>query len=197
MRKIEITTINFNNKKTSASRCDTDGSCRKRHRLYELIGSLKAGVLFVVVLFVFLVRGVSVEGISMKPTLEDGDYVVVSSYFHKIERGDIVVISPYNDLTSPIVKRVIGVEGDVVDIDFKNRKVYVNNEELDEPYIGALTARSYDIEFPVTVKENAYFVLGDNRNDSLDSRSSQVDLVPEQMVFGKVLFKMIPFGSVS
>lgn len=196
MRKIEITTVYFDKKKPKNSHNETDGLCRKRRKLYELISSLEVGVCFVVILFVFLVRGVAVEGISMRPTLEDGDYVIVSSHFHKIERGDIVVISPYNELSSPIVKRVIGVEGDIVDIDFKNHKVYVNSQELDEPYIGALTAMSYDVEFPVTVKENTYFVLGDNRNDSLDSRSSQVDLVPEQMVFGKVLFKMIPFASV-
>ncbi len=188
LRKIEITTVYFDKKTTDEN--------KKGRRLYEIISSLEAGVFFVVVLFVFLVRGVGVEGISMEPTLENGDFVIVSSHFHNVERGDIVVIAPYNELKTPIVKRVIGVEGDVVDIDFENHKVFVNSEEIEEPYIGALTARSYDVEFPLTVKEDTYFVMGDNRNDSLDSRDSKVGLVPEDMVFGKVLFKMIPFGKV-
>jgi len=132
----------------------------------------------------------------MEPTLKNGDYVIVSSHFYDVERGDIVVIAPYKELEKPIIKRVIGVEGDVIDIDFKKHKVYVNSQEIDEPYVGALIAKSYDVEFPIKVREDTYFVLGDNRNDSMDSRDSKVGLVPENMVFGKVLFKMIPFGTI-
>jgi len=196
LRKIEITTVYFNNKNPESSNCETVGECRKRRKLYELIGSLEAGVFFVVLLFVFLIRGVGVEGASMEPTLKNGDYVIVSSHFYDVERGDIVVIAPYKELEKPIIKRVIGVEGDVIDIDFKKHKVYVNSQEIDEPYVGALIAKSYDVEFPIKVREDTYFVLGDNRNDSMDSRDSKVGLVPENMVFGKVLFKMIPFGTI-
>jgi len=198
LRKIELSTIYFNKitkeKKVTESSEKIENTNRG-YKLYDIMSSITTGVFFVAVIFVFLVRGVGVEGISMQPTLDNGDYVIVSSMFYEVERGDIVVISPYKDLKKPIIKRVIGVEGDVVDIDFKAHKVYVNSVELDEPYIGALTARRYDVKFPVTVPEGCYFVLGDNRNDSLDSRSSQVGFVESETVFGKVILKMVSLGS--
>ncbi|NLA72704.1 MAG: signal peptidase I, partial [Clostridiales bacterium] len=87
-------------------------------------------------------------------------------------------------------KRVIAVSGDKVYINFSTGKVYVNELELVEYYVNSPTERQYDIAFPITVPEGSVFLLGDNRNDSLDSRSSLIGCVDERSVIGKVLFKL-------
>ena len=92
----------------------------------------------------------------------------------------------------PIIKRVIAVGGDTVDINFNTHEVFVNGNRLDEPYIAQPTALHYDVEFPLTVDEGKLFVMGDNRNDSLDSRSSAIGLVDERYVLGKALLRFFP-----
>ncbi|HPP67722.1 MAG TPA: signal peptidase I, partial [Clostridiales bacterium] len=106
--------------------------------------------------------------------------------------GDIVIISRENTNEPPIVKRIIGKENDVIDIDFHNNTVSVNGKILDEPYVSTPTQRSFDVSFPLTVPENCVFVLGDNRNHSLDSRSSLVGCVDENRILGKVLVRLTP-----
>lgn len=92
---------------------------------------------------------------------------------------------------------MIGVGGDTVDIDFDNHTVSVNGEVLDEPYINEPTTLSYDIEFPLVVPEGYVFVMGDNRNDSLDSRSSKIGLIDERYILGKALVKAFPFENLT
>lgn len=128
----------------------------------------------------------------MVPTLHDGDWMAVRSIVTEVKRGDIVIITQPWDRNVPIVKRVIAVSGDVVNIDFNLHEVYVNGEKLNEPYINEPTALSYDMQFPLTVEEGKVFVMGDNRNDSLDSRSSRIGLIDERYIFGKAEVRLHP-----
>lgn len=160
--------------------------------MYDAIESVKGAVIVVFLIFAFVFRAVGVDGDSMFPTLKDGDWVAVSSVTAEIDRGDIIVSTQPWERNVPIVKRVIAVGGDTVDIDFDNNAVFVNGVKLNEPYIAELTRVSYDVEFPLTVDEGRLFVMGDNRNVSLDSRSSKIGLIDERYVLGKVLFRVYP-----
>ena len=96
-----------------------------------------------------------------------------------------------------VMPRIIEVGGgDTVDIDFYKGTVSVNGQELDEPYVNTPTNLSYDMTFPVTVPEGKLFVLGDNRNDSLDSRSTDIGFINENKVLGKVVFRFYPFDKI-
>lgn len=162
---------------------------------YEIIDSVKSAVIVVFLIFTLVFRAVGVEGESMFPTLDDGDWVTVTGMSYGIERGDIVVITQPWERNAPIIKRVIAVGGDTVFIDFDQKEVYINGVKLNEPYIAELTRVSYDVQFPLTVDEGKLFVMGDNRNVSLDSRSSKIGLIDERYVFGKAFARIYPFGS--
>ncbi len=156
-------------------------------------------VTLVTLVFVFLVRLVNVDGSSMYPTLHDYDKVaLLSGLLYEPEAGDIIVLrAPGYDV--PLVKRIIATEGQTVDIDFAAGVVYVDGEALDEPYTAAPTHAPGDQTFPQTVAEGCVFVLGDNRNDSTDSRFARVGQVPEEQILGKVLLVLWPlnrFGGV-
>lgn len=163
--------------------------------LYDTMDSVKGAVIVVFLVFALLFRAIGVDGNSMLPTLVDGDWVVISGITMSFERGDIVVVTQPWERNVPIIKRVIAVGGDTVDIDFNTHEVFVNGEKLYEPYISEPTAVQYDIEFPLTVDEGKIFVMGDNRNVSLDSRSSKIGLIDERYVFGKAVGRIYPKGS--
>lgn len=160
--------------------------------MYDALESVKGAVIVVFLIFAFVFRAVGVDGDSMYPTLKDGEWVAVSGITAQVDRGDIIVSTQPWERNVPIVKRVIAVGGDTVYIDFDNNAVYVNGEKLNEPYIAELTRVRYDVEFPITVDEGKLFVMGDNRNVSLDSRSSKIGLIDERYVLGKVLFRIYP-----
>ena len=160
--------------------------------LFDGVDSVKNAILAVFVIFTFVFRAVGVDGSSMVPTLHDGDWMAVRSIVTEVKRGDIVIITQPWDRNVPIVKRVIAVSGDVVNIDFNLHEVYVNGEKLNEPYINEPTALSYDMQFPLTVEEGKVFVMGDNRNDSLDSSSSRIRLIVERYIFGKAEVRLHP-----
>lgn len=160
---------------------------------YDACDSLKGAIIAVFLIFALAFRVVGVDGDSMKNTLHDGDWVAVSGVTTDFERGDIVVVTQPWERNVPIIKRVIGVEGDTVYIDFSSGKVYINGEELYEPYIAEQTHLQYDVEFPVTVGKDEVFVMGDNRNDSLDSRSSKIGMIDVHYILGKAVFRLYPF----
>lgn len=164
-----------------------------------------SAMIAVILLFVFIFKIPTIDGNSMNNTLFDGERIVISNVGYEPKYGDIVVISRnYNNSSDdidhsamPIIKRVIATEGQTVDIDFEKGVVTVDGVELDEPYTRTPTNLSYDIKFPVTVKENCVFVMGDNRNDSLDSRSSSIGdggMVDKRYILGKALFRIFPFN---
>lgn len=135
-----------------------------------------------------------IYGSSMSPTLVNGN-IVTSLRGGSYERGDIVAFY-YNDKI--LVKRIVGLPGEVIDID-EEGSVSVDGEPLDEPYLDEKALGECDIELPYQVPEGRYFVMGDNRSVSSDSRSSQVGCVAEEQVIGKLIFRLWPldgFGTV-
>jgi signal peptidase I len=173
---------------------------RQRHPLrllYELAASLITALLLILVVFTFLCRPIRVDGNSMLPTLHDGDWLLISAFSAKLERGRVAVIAESGSLHKPIVKRVIALPGDVVDIDFTTGTVSVNGAVLAEDYIAGPTTRPGDLEFPLTVEPGTCFVLGDNRNHSTDSRFAAVGLVDQREVIGQLLLRIPSPGAKS
>ena len=162
--------------------------------LYEWTQALVCSVLAVVLLFTFVVRLIGVDGHSMVPTLQDGDRLLVltSLLDNDYQYGDIVVLRKESFMEEPIVKRVIAVEGQTVDIDFASGVVYVDDQPLEEPYINEPTYVEEGTQFPLTVPEGSIFVMGDNRNHSSDSRSSDLGTVDTRYVIGKAVFLLFP-----
>lgn len=172
---------------------------KKRARVksaFEWVDSLVFAVVVVVLLFTFLFRTIGVEGSSMEPTLSDGDRLIVSHLFRQPKRGDIVVIVQPESETPAIIKRVVALEGQTVDIHFDTGAVLVDGQLLEEPYINEPTYMKRDVEFPVTVPDGCVFVMGDNRNRSLDSRDSSIGMVDKRYILGKAVFRLFPFRKI-
>ena len=160
---------------------------------------LLAGVL---IIFSLLFRMVVVSGPSMNNTLMDGDWLLLLSnvFYTDPQHGDIIVASKdsFKD-GEPIIKRVIATEGQTVDIDFNAGIVYVDGNALDEPYTLTKTQVMEGVQFPLTVDEGCVFVMGDNRNNSRDSRSNEIGLIDCREILGKAIFVLYPgtnFNSV-
>ncbi|MDO5548753.1 MAG: signal peptidase I [Eubacteriales bacterium] len=181
-------------KKKSEQEKDTPRG-RFHSELFDWGEALLISLTVVILIFVFLVRIIGVSGESMVPTLQDGDQMLVSNIGYTPEKGDIVVLTKDEFLPVPIVKRVIATAGDEIDINFETGEVSVNGEVLDEPYIAEETYTYFDVEFPQTVPEGCIFVLGDNRNNSTDSRYSELGMVDTRYVLGKVLCRIYPIGA--
>lgn len=194
MRKADSTTYRFINEKQQSDviKIEKKSVIEKLtdFNLYDFSDSVIYALIAITIIFVLFLRVFSIEGPSMTPTLHDKDKVVVASFGSKYEKGDVVVIGKTNNFSEALIKRVIAVSGDKVYINFSTGKVYVNELELVEYYVNSPTERQYDIAFPITVPEGSVFLLGDNRNNSLDSRSSLIGCVDERSVIGRVLFKL-------
>lgn len=149
----------------------------------------------ILLVFTFLVRMVVVSGSSMFSTLADGDYLLLLDHplCGDLEYGDIVVASMdrFHD-GEPIVKRVIATEGQTVDIDFEQGIVYVDSKPLDEPYTHTKTTLDEGMKFPLVVREGCVFLMGDNRNNSRDSRDPLIGQVDQREILGKALFLVLP-----
>ena len=169
----------------------------------ELFGwaqSLIWALLALVLISSFFVRISGVSGSSMYPTLKNNDRVLVRlSQSYQPERGDLIVVMAPNYDPEPLVKRVIALAGDVVEVE-EGGIVFVNGEELTEGYVNEAYFGPGDREYPYTVPEGCVFVMGDNRNGSRDSRSLSVGTIKEEYIVGRVLFRFFPFdrfGKVS
>lgn len=164
------------------------------NEILEWLESIAVSIFIVILVFTFVFRIVIVDGKSMFPTLENGQRLIISHLFYTPKQGDIVVANSQG-LNKTIIKRVIAVEGQTVDIDFDNHTVSVDGEVLDEPYINEPTARDEGgFEYPIVVPENSIFVMGDNRNHSTDSRSSFVGCISNDDVLGKAIFRIFPLN---
>lgn len=145
--------------------------------------------------FLLLFRIIVVTGHSMNATLRDGDYILLlgNMLCPELKQGDIVVVSKKTyDNGAPLVKRVIATEGQIVDIDFENGIVYVDGLPLEEDYVNTPTNLYEGMGFPLIVDKDCYFVMGDNRNNSRDSRSPDIGQVDRREVLGKALFLFFP-----
>lgn len=148
-----------------------------------------------VLVFSFLGRVIVVDGSSMVPTLHHGDLLLLQGIGYTPEQGDIVVLTKeFQNVDTPIVKRVIATGGQTVHIDYATSTVYVDGVALDEPYINELMRMPMgETITDVTVPEGSVFVMGDNRNNSSDSRVPELGTVDERYILGEVLLVLFPF----
>ena len=163
--------------------------------LYSWGQALVTAVVGVVILFTFFFRLIGVNGPSMQDTLYTGDRLLVinSLLCGEYKSGDVVVARNYNaELSETIVKRIVAVGGQTVDIDFAAGVVYVDGQALDEPYVKEPTYKPEGIQFPVTLAKDEVFLMGDNRNHSTDSRSDTLGPVNVGYLQGKAVFLLIP-----
>ncbi len=141
----------------------------------------------------FIVEPYLVEGPSMKPTLQSAQRLIVNKFIYRFrapERGEILVFQYPRDPSRDFIKRVIAVPGDTIEI--KEGLVFVNQQLLNEPYILSKTRGSYPL---AEVPEGHVFVMGDNRNNSEDSRFADVGMVPYQLIKGKAMVVFWPFDN--
>jgi len=176
----------------------------RRHLWTEgrlLIRDLIFALMVAALAVVFIIQPVKVEGTSMLPHLHDGERIFVNKLIYydeyrwmpRIQRGDIVVFWFPDDPSKSYIKRVIGLPGDKVEM-YEGR-VRVNGRELDETYLDSRFNLAHGSRPAVDVKPNYYFVLGDNRDNSSDSRSW--GLVPKKYIYGKALFRYWPLNALS
>ena len=169
----------------------------QRQDIYEWIQSIIAALMICVLLFVFGIRIIDVSGSSMNPTLFNGDKLIVSKLFYEPKVGDIVIFKTDSyDPDKALVKRIIATEGQVINIDFDNGIIYIDNEPIEEDYIKELTKNKLDFIGPKTVPENCVFVMGDNRNASTDSRDSRIGMVDKRLIIGKAYCVVYPLSNL-
>ncbi len=164
--------------------------------IFDVVSILVTTFVAVAVVFIFCFRTIGVEGDSMNPTLQTQDRIILSAFEFTPEYGDIVVTcqpSKSELVESILIKRVIATEGQTVDIDFERGIVYVDGEALDEPYTASPTYDRESFIGPVVVPEGHVFVMGDNRNNSTDSRDYRVGFIREEYIMGKAICRTSPF----
>lgn len=144
-----------------------------------------------VLISTFLLPVLRIYGTSMTPALDAGD-IVVTVRSGSYNRGDVIAFY-YNNKV--LIKRIIGLPGEWVDID-ENGNVSVDGEILEEPYLTEKSQGEYDIELPYQVPDGRYFIMGDHRQVSSDSRNSAVGCVSEEQIVGKLIFRVWPFSKI-
>ena len=180
-----------NNIKESLEEDKTEKTGSSVSGIYEWVEAAVFSLLCVSLIFTFLFRIVGVDGDSMNITLFNKERLIVTRLFYTPKRGDIVIINRHTK--EPLVKRVIAVGGDYLEIDPETHEVKVNGKVLDEPYVLGVTD---PIEFsPQKIPDYCLFVMGDNREYSSDSRyMSEVGFVREKDIIGKAVFRFFPLS---
>ena len=165
--------------------------------LYDWIQCLLAALIICVLLFVFFIRVIDVVGGSMNNTLFNKDKMLVSGLFYKPKVGDVVVFKKDEyDPNKALVKRVIAVEGQEINMDFANGIVYIDGVAIKEDYITEFTYNKLDFIGPKKVPEGCVFVMGDNRNMSIDSRKSEIGMLDNRLILGRAYFVIYPLSGV-
>ena len=164
--------------------------------LYFWLQALVMALVALILVFTLVGRIIGVDGNSMYPTLHHKDMLLLQSIGYEPRQGDVVVLTKaFDTVTDPIVKRVIAVGGQTVEIDYGAGTVAVDGEVLDEPYINeAMIEPYYENLTSLTVPEGSIFVMGDNRNHSSDSRYVALGVVDERYVLGRALLILLRFG---
>lgn len=165
---------------------------KTRSEIYDWLRCIVTAIIVCVLVFIFGARIVGVVGSSMVPTLHEGDRIITSNLFYKPKQGDIVVFRKDSFDDRALVKRVIATEGQTVDIDFEQGIVYVDGAPLKEDYVNAPTVRELDFDDEITVPPGCVFVMGDNRNESTDSRSEALGCVDTRYLIGRGYIVFLP-----
>ena len=169
------------------------------NNIIEWLLSIALAILVFLVMRTFVFRVAQVTGFSMEPTLTDGDFVLLNRFnylFSSPRVGDIIAFPPYEDRPYRFyIKRIVALPGDVVDL--VDMQFVINGEVLEddfsyEPILGFIGA----IDFPHEVEEGRFFVLGDNRNGSMDSRFASVGTIPAEAMVGRVSLRIWPRGRI-
>ena len=157
--------------------------------------SIVIAVVVALLLTNYVFQLVNVKGSSMEPTLHDGDFLYVHKLMYKPEVGDIIVLDAPDDPEKFYIKRIVALEGQTVSIDLYDDKLYVDGEEVEEPYIDPKANWTEGSAEPYTVPKGHVFVLGDNRytGGSKDSRS--LGAIPIENITGKAMFRLFPFDN--
>ena len=170
-----------------------------KKEILDWVVSIVVAVIIALVIRTYVFTLVKVDGLSMSPTLSHGDTLYTNRFFYTPKNGDIIIFRPPNSVNTPYVKRVIATAGQTVVVDAGNHTVTVDGKVLDEPYIKEPMMYQGNMRYPCTVPEGYVFVLGDNRNNSRDSRDASVGLIPLSNVIGKATLRLLPladFGSL-
>ena len=160
-----------------------------KKELFEICEMAVFSIVTVVIIFTFLFRIVGVEGASMQPGINGGDRLIISHLFYAPKAGDVVVIQ-HKEFLVPIIKRIIATEGQTIDVHPETGEVFVDGVLRNEPFIKELTRKIYSVTYPHTVADGCVFVMGDNRNNSRDSR--EVGDIDVDSIIGKVMFRIFP-----
>lgn len=191
----------------NASEQEAEGQPKKARfdlaaELFDWVRYIVVSFVAIMLVFTFAASVYSIEQGSMTNTLDPGNRVLVSRLSYTPRRGDIVLFVKHGYSDTPLIKRVIGLPGDVIDYD--SGTLYLNGEALDEPYIREpmthWTRSEQPTEYPATVPDGCVFVIGDNRNDSKDSRMAEIGFVDQRSILGHVLLRVAPltkFGPVT
>ena len=172
---------------------------RKRYRRRKAYHKALGGTVYVltivaavaVLIATLILPVLQIEGTSMEPTLSNGDIVLLAKT-PRFQRGELCGFTWNNKL---LIKRVIGIPGDWIEID-TDGTIYLNGEKLEEPYVEQKAFGECDLEFPLQVPPEQFFVVGDMRESSVDSRNSLIGCIPKDQVVGKVFFRVWPFKRI-
>ena len=172
---------------------------RKRYRRQKAYNKALRGTVYVltivaavaVLIATLILPVLQIEGTSMEPTLSNGDIVLLTKT-PRFDRGDLCGFTWNNKL---LIKRVIGLPGDWIEID-TDGSIYLNGQKLDEPYVQQKSFGECDLEFPFQVPQEQYFVVGDMRESSIDSRNTLIGCIPKDQIVGKVFFRVWPFKNI-
>ena len=172
---------------------------RKRYRRQKAYNKALRGTIYVltivaavaVLIATLILPVLQIEGTSMEPTLSNGDIVLLTKTT-RFERGELCGFTWNNKL---LIKRVVGLPGDWIEID-TDGTIYLNGDKLEEPYVEHKALGECDLEFPFQVPQEQYFVVGDMRENSIDSRNSLIGCIPKDQIVGKVFFRVWPFKSI-
>ena len=172
---------------------------RKRYKRRKAYNKALRGTVYVltivaaiaVLISTLILPVLQIEGTSMEPTLSNGDIVLLTKTT-RFDHGDLCGFTWNNKL---LIKRVIGLPGDWIEID-TDGTVYRNGEKLEEPYVEKMALGECDLEFPFQVPQEQYFVIGDMRESSIDSRNTLIGCIAKDQIVGKVFFRVWPFRSI-
>lgn len=168
---------------------------KQKSQVRELLETVGSAVLIALFIMVFIARAYTVNGDSMLPTLQHGERLLVDKISYRFiepSRGEIIVFKNPSNTSEQFVKRIIGVPGDEIAI--VQGVVYINDHPLEENYTLAPARIGFSSQI---VPEDTYFVLGDNRNNSEDSRFRRVGFLPQDLIIGRAVWRYWPLNQVN